>query len=127
MMMWNCWMKWSLDKRDTQIRFAFLHGSFIDELPCRDIDIGVYFDPQLALETMFDLTLELSVELTSLLHVPVDMHALNQAGNGFCYHVSRGILLVSRDDEETYDFIEKTWLVYLDFQPLARQILNDLL
>jgi len=127
MMMWNCWMKWSLDKRDTQIRFAFLHGSFIDELPCRDIDIGIYFDPQLAPETMFDLTLELSVELTSLLHVPVDMLALNQAGNGFCYHVSRGILLVSRDDEETYDFIEKTWLVYLDFQPLARQILNDLL
>ncbi|NPV72563.1 MAG: nucleotidyltransferase domain-containing protein [Pelotomaculum sp.] len=116
-----------MDKRDTQIRFAFLHGSFIDELPCRDIDIGIYFDPQLAPETMFDLTLELSVELTSLLHVPVDMHALNQAGNGFCYHVSRGILLVSRDDEETYDFIEKTWLVYLDFQPLARQILNDLL
>jgi len=59
--------------------------------------------------------------------MPVDVHALNQAGNGFCYHTTQGLLLVSRDDEETYDFIEKTWQGYLDFQPLARQILYDLL
>ena len=99
----------------------------MDELPCRDIDIGVYFDPALGPETIFDLALDLSVELTSLMHMPVDVHALNRAGNGFCYHVTRGLLLVSRDDELAYDFMEKTWLDYLDFQPLARQILQDLL
>ena len=119
-------LKEILHKRP-EIRFAFLHGSFMDELPCRDIDIGIYFAPGLDPETIFDLALALSVELTSLLHMPVDVDALNQAGNGFCYHVTRGLLLVSWDDEETYDFIEKTWRVYLDFQPLARQILNDLL
>lgn len=119
-------LKEFLQKRP-EIRFAFLHGSFIDEFPCRDIDIGIYFEPELDPETIFDLALDLSVELTSLLHAPVDVHSLNQAGNGFCYHVTRGLLLVSRDDEETYDFMEKTWRNYLDFQPLARQILYDLL
>jgi len=115
-------LKEFLDKRP-EICFAFLHGSFLDELPCCDIDLGVYFEPELDPETIFDLALE----LTFLLHLPVDVHALNQAGNGFCYHVTRGLLLVSRDDEETYNFIEKTWRDYLDFQPLVRQILQDLL
>jgi hypothetical protein len=122
----TAWLKEFLDKRP-EICFAFLHGSFLDELPCRDLDLGVYFKPELDPETIFDLALDLSLELTSLLHLPVDVHALNQAGNGFCYHVTRGLLLVSRDDEVTYNFIEKTWRDYLDFQPLARQILQDLL
>lgn len=118
-------LKEALSKRP-EIRFAFLHGSFIEALPCRDIDIGIYFDPKLDREAIFDLALSLSVELTALLHIPVDVHALNLAGNGFCYHATQGRLLVSKDDEETYDFIEKTWLAYMDFQPLARQILRDL-
>jgi len=118
-------LKEVLSKRP-EIRYAFLHGSFIEDLPCRDIDIGIYFDPKLDLEAIFDLALSLSVELTALLHIPVDVHALNLAGNGFCYHATQGLLLVSKDDEETYDFVEKTWLLYMDFQPLARQILRDL-
>lgn len=69
-----------LNKRP-EIRFAFLHGSFIEDLPCRDIDIGIYFDPKLDRETIFDLALSLSVELTALVHIPVDVHALNLAGN----------------------------------------------
>jgi hypothetical protein len=110
-----------------EVRFAFLHGSFLDKLSCRDIDLGVYFDDQLNQEVIFDLALDIAVELTNKLSVPVDVHALNQASNSFCYHVTRGILLTSQDDEETYNFIENTWQFYLDFQPLARQILNDLL
>jgi len=110
-----------------EVRFAFMHGSFLDKLSCRDIDLGVYFDDRLNQEAIFDLALDIAVELTNKLDVPIDVHALNQASNSFCYHVTRGILLTSQDDEETYNFIENTWQGYLDFQPLARQILNDLL
>jgi predicted nucleotidyltransferase len=119
-------LKEFLDKRP-EICFAFLHGSFLDDLSYRDLDLGVYFNSALTPDAISDLALELSFELTALLGLPVDVHALNRAGNGFCYHVTRGLLLVSRDDELAYDFMEKTWLDYLDFQPLARQILQDLL
>ncbi|HAG09287.1 MAG TPA: nucleotidyltransferase domain-containing protein [Desulfotomaculum sp.] len=115
-----------LQKR-REIRFAFLHGSFLEELPCRDIDIGVCFQKELTPDDIFDLTVDLSLELTLLVRAPVDVHALNQAGNAFCYHVTQGVLLLSRDEEETYTFIEKTWRDYLDFQPLTGQILHDLL
>ncbi|MGB9904548.1 MAG: nucleotidyltransferase domain-containing protein [Desulfotomaculales bacterium] len=107
-------LKEFLEKRP-EICFAFLHGSFLDDLSSRDLDLGVYFDPALAPDAIFDLVLELSFELTALLGLPVDVHALNRAGSGFCYHVTRGLLLVSRDDQLAYDFMERTWLDYLDF------------
>lgn len=110
-----------------EIRFAFLHGSFLGDLPCRDIDIAAYFDPALTAEDIFDRALTLSAELTACLPLPADVHALNLANNNFCYHSTQGLLLISRDDEETYDFVEKNWITYMDFQPLARQILSDLL
>lgn len=110
-----------------QILFAFLHGSFLSEHPCHDLDIGVYFNEKFSEEAITDLALDLVVTLTCKLHLPVDVRPLNHANIGFCYHVTRGILLVSRDKEETYNFIEKTWQDYLDFQPLAKQVLKDLL
>lgn len=111
-----------------EIRFAFLHGSFMeDKLPCRDIDVAVYFDEKLSEEQTFDLTLEMAAELSRLLSIPVDVHPLNNASNSFCYYATQGLLLASHNEEEVYDFMERTWLFYLDFLPLSRQILRDLL
>nr|WP_269746142.1 nucleotidyltransferase domain-containing protein [Syntrophaceticus schinkii] len=109
------------------MRFAILHGSFLGQHPCHDLDVAVFFDDRLAEEAILDLTMELTVTLTCKLHIPVDVCPLNQANTGFRYHVTKGVLLISRDEEETYDFIEKTWRDYLDFQPLARQVLKDLI
>ena len=91
-----------------EIRFAFLHGSFLeDDLPCRDIDLAVYFDEKISDDRTFDLTLETAAELSRLLGIPVDVHPLNSASNSFCYYATRGLLLVSRNEEEVYDFMEK--------------------
>ncbi|WP_051275877.1 nucleotidyltransferase domain-containing protein [Desulfovirgula thermocuniculi] len=61
-----------------EIRFAFLHGSFLeDDLPCRDIDLAVYFDEKISDDQTFDLTLETAAELSRLLGIPVDVHPLN--------------------------------------------------
>lgn len=111
-----------------EIRFAFLHGSFLeDDFPCRDIDLAVYFDEKISDDQAFDLALEMAAGLSRLLSIPVDVHALNKASNSFCYYATQGLLLVFRHEEEAYDFMEKTWLFYLDFLPLSKQILRDLL
>ncbi|CEO88344.1 MAG TPA: nucleotidyltransferase domain-containing protein [Syntrophaceticus sp.] len=114
-------------QKHPQIRFAFLHGSFLGKQPCHDLDIAIFFDDSLADEAILDLTLELTVTLTCKIHLPVDVRSLNQANTGFRYHVTKGVLLISKDEEETYDFMEKTWRDYLDFQPLAMQVLKDLI
>lgn len=109
------------------IEFAYAHGSFLAELPCRDIDIAVYYDDSLTGEKQLELSLSLSAVLSRRLRLPVDVHALNQSPLGFQYYATRGLVVVSRNDEKRYDFVENTWLKYLDYKPVLKECLRDLL
>ncbi len=112
----------------SSVLFAFIHGSFLeDPFPFRDIDVAVYFDEGLAENEYLDLCLTFSVMLSALTHVPVDVHALNNSKNSFCYEVIRGRLLFTRDEEKSFDFVERTCMLYFDFQYLQNEILKDLL
>ncbi len=45
-----------------------------------------------------------------------------------CRHsASGGLLLMTKDHQQWYTFREETWNEYLDFAPIARQSLHDLL
>ncbi len=114
----------------SSIIFVFVHGSFLEEqISFRDIDIAVFFDEENVRRqnNIIDHCLELSAHLSSLIHIAVDVHALNDSGIGFRYEVTRGKLLLTRDEEISFDFIEKTRLEYFDLKPLLEENLNDLL
>jgi len=112
----------------SNILFAFVHGSFLEEnIAFNDIDIAVYFDEANSKHDLLDLCLELSVRLSSLLGKQVDVHALNNSSIGFCYEVTRGKLLFTRNEEISLDFIESTRMKYFDFKPLMEENLKDLL
>lgn len=110
----------------SDVRFAFVHGSFLEDIHCRDIDIAVYFEPTLNTETLYQLALRLAAELTSLVHITVDVHPLNLASTAFAYYATQGELILSRDHEETFGFVENTWLAYMDFSSFTRQLIVDL-
>ena len=111
------------------ILFAFVHGSFLEEqISFRDIDIAVFFEENVRRQNkILDLCLELSAQLSFLIHINVDVHALNDSGIGFRYEVTRGELLLTRDEEISFEFLEKTRLEYFDLKPLLVENLNDLL
>lgn len=111
-----------------EIIFAYLYGSFLDEnLPYHDVDIAVYLDPTWALERdLFEYEMTLSVDLTLALHVPVDVHVLNEAPLGFQHSVlHRGEALFSRSDERLTDFIEQVGLAYMEFSYYVREYLQE--
>lgn len=113
-----------------EIQFACVHGSFLGEVGFRDVDIGIWVDPeQVAREKALDYEMELSWSIEQRLsyQVPVDARVLNYAPLSFRYAASRGILLLQRDSETWYSFREQTWRDYWDFQPLADAMLRDLL
>jgi predicted nucleotidyltransferase len=114
-------------KRVKSIRFAFIHGSFIENRPFNDIDIAVYFDEGLDADTRLDICISLSTRLTGKLGIPVDIHELNNAPLGFCYYATQGKLLFSRNEEEAYLYRENIWIKYMDFYPFLRENLLDLL
>ncbi|MCF8012341.1 MAG: nucleotidyltransferase domain-containing protein [Clostridiales bacterium] len=109
------------------IRFAFLHGSFIETRDFHDIDVAVYFDTSISNEKRLSTCINLSTELTADLHFPVDINDLNGASLSFAYYASCGEILYYRDLEEVYDYKEDIWIKYADFYPFLKQNLLDLL
>jgi predicted nucleotidyltransferase len=112
-----------------EIDFACIHGSFLGSNDgFRDIDVGVWADssavPQ---ELTLDYELELSAWLERHILYPIDVKVLNHACIGFRYAASGGTLIFARDPDLWYQFRERTWIEYLDFAPLSRQMLFDLL
>ncbi len=99
------------------IQFAYLHGSFLDEIPFHDIDIGVYLEglSPLAME-MF--AVDLSDHLSRQIGCPVDARALNNAPVSFVFQVLRGKLLVDRNSDLHGRIFEQTVCRYLDLKPL---------
>ncbi|MFQ5610732.1 MAG: nucleotidyltransferase domain-containing protein [Anaerolineae bacterium] len=99
-----------------EIAFAYLHGSFVDGPVFRDIDVALYLDPASAAGIDgFDFRMDLSVELTRALRLPVDIQLLNGAPLGFQHAVLQGEVLFARDETELTDFIERVAGEYMDF------------
>ena len=111
-----------------EIIFAYLHGSFAEGLPFHDVDVAIYLDSVYAMVTdIFDYEMNLSVEMTRALRVPVDVHVLNGAPLGFQHSVLQGEALLVRDEDELTDFIERVSLEYMDFAYLGRRYLLEVL
>jgi len=111
-----------------EIRFAYLHGSALEGLPYRDLDVALYLDPAFpAARAPFDYEMRLSVELTQALGFPVDVHALNQSPLGFQHQAVQGDLLLARDAVELADYLEDIARCYMEFASLGHRYLLEVL
>ena len=114
----------------SEIVFAFLHGSFIEEGPFRDLDLVVYVEPSCpaagdqALE--YELKMEMLLEETA--GFPVDFRVLNRAPVPFRYNVLKnGRLLFCRDEELYAGFLSHTLASYFDFAFYRKRYLKEVL
>ena len=110
------------DKED--IIFAYVFGSFIDYLPFRDIDIGIYSN-NFHKENQVNKEIEISLELEQLVQFPVDVHILNHAPLYFKFSVIHGELLLVKDEDYWADCVDIITRKYLDEKPLREQFLQE--
>lgn len=116
-----------LDER-AEIRFACLHGSFLEPYGFRDVDVAVWVEPvAVPAPTTLDYEFRLAAWLEREVCYAVDVKVLNYAPLGFRYAATRGVPLLIRDEEEWHAFRERTWRAYFDFAPHVREGLLDLL
>ena len=110
----------------SELVFAYLHGTFLGGEPFRDVDLAVYVTwlPERKL-SLRQYELDLSVELTQQMRVPVDVRVLNDATMGFRYHVFKGRLLLVKDSELLDDVRARVWDDYFDFAPFARRYFSE--
>lgn len=114
--------------KDTNIMLAYIYGSFTSRnIPHRDIDVGVFLREITSplLEEKYEIDLALSLE--EIVACPVDVVILNQTPLSIQYHITKGDLVFCRNMNFHFDFLERIWRDYFDFQPLARQMLFEVL
>ena len=110
-----------------EISFGNFLGSFLSDGSYADVDIGVFFRPEVAKDDYLDLVLKYSSEISILVEVPVEVHSINDANLEFQFQSTKGELIFSHDEEERYNFLEEVWPRYFDFQYFIHENLNDLL
>ena len=108
-----------------EVIFAYLHGSF-NETYFRDVDIAVYVDED-KVGDFLDYELRISTEIENVIRLPVDVKVLNSAPLSFKYRAIKGELLISKNEEIRFRFIERTLMEYLDFKPIEEKIIEEIL
>ena len=111
----------------SEVRFAYLHGSFLGADRFGDVDVAVSVERgslSAADRTTYELDLEAVLERG--LGLPVDVRVIEDTPPSFRYAVTLGEELFVRDREAWAMFRERTWNEYLDFAPLREEALRDL-
>ncbi|NYB53089.1 MAG: nucleotidyltransferase domain-containing protein [Methanobacteriaceae archaeon] len=109
-----------------EILFCYIHGSIMDSSWFRDVDLAVYLKED-SIEDVYTYETKVSLELESLVGLPVDVKVLNVAPLSFQYQVSKGEVLFTRDEDTRTSFLERTWLLYLDLKPVREEYYRELL
>jgi uncharacterized protein len=112
-----------LERRD-DVLFAYTYGSFAEDMPFHDIDVGVYVS-NVEQASALERAVELAGKLEGEARVPVDVRILNFAPVLFLYHVVRGLLIFERDADLRADITEQTVRKYLDIKPFIRRGIKE--
>ena len=116
-----------LEKKE-EVLFAYLHGSFVEERPFRDIDIAVFLeDSNIPRGKALDFEVSMSLEIEKIVKVPIDVKVINYAPLGFQYYSTAGILITCKKDDLRVDFLTKMRSLYFDFKPLSERFLKEML
>jgi len=108
--------------RESEIVFAYAHGSFVQDGPFRDLDVAVFLDPAFLPEADFRYEMQLQSRLENAVKSPcaVDARILNKASLSFQYHAIRGRLLLDRKPDVRVSFSTYVVSRYLDIEPILR-------
>ncbi|MER3523024.1 MAG: hypothetical protein C4326_02910 [Ignavibacteria bacterium] len=110
-----------------EILFAYLFGSFVEEEKFRDLDVDVYVHEAVAVPDSFEYAVRLAGELGLKMGYPVDVILMNTAPDHLIYSISKGTVLVDRDEDFRVDWLINAWNRYFDIQPKRRQAIVDML
>jgi uncharacterized protein len=109
------------------VAFAFVFGSFTEDRPFHDIDVGVQLDdhPHGPVPPSDAALAALEDRLAAAAGFPVDMVVLNGRPVTFLYHVYRGRVLVARNEVRLTSELERTMRDYFDIAPVLRHATRE--
>ena len=111
----------------SEISFAYVHGSFVDGETFGDIDIAVYLAPMPpGIDIYYEFALENAVEEET--GYPVDVRIINEAPLSFKFNVlCGGKCILEKDEDIRVAFQEHTMSMYYDFAPFRERYLKEVM
>ena len=107
-----------------EVAFAYLYGSFIEDLPFHDIDVGIYLSETGEAEAG-TFGVGLASSLTRAIKLEVDVRVLNFAPVPFVFHVICGQVLFERAPEVRMRIVENAIRQYLDIKPVLYRAMKE--
>jgi predicted nucleotidyltransferase len=107
-----------------EMEFAYLYGSFIEDLPFHDVDLGIYVTGIVESQAT-SWAINLAQMLSSKLRIPIDVRILNFAPVSFLYHVFCGDLILEKNEEVRSHVVERTVQKYLDLKPILYKSMKE--
>ena len=107
-----------------EVAFAYLHGTFTEDMPFHDVDVGIYLSGISEAEAGI-FAVELASKLTRSVELEVDVRVLNFAPVSFVYHVICGEVLFERLADDRIQFIENAVHQYLDIKPVLYRAMKE--
>lgn len=108
-----------------EIGFAALHGSFLEDVPFHDIDIGVHLAVEAENTNPLLFAADLAGDIEREVRFPIDVRIINHAPASFLFSVIRGRLLLDRMRETREDLVEDVIRRYLDIKPILRRAARE--
>lgn len=109
----------------SEIIFAYIFGSAVKSEKPHDIDVAVYLDDPAILRQYPLYDIRLSNELEARLGMSVDVVIINTAPDHLIYEISKGKVIINKDDDFRTDFITLSWKKYFEMAPKRREWFNE--
>ena len=110
----------------TEIVFAYLFGSIWETERFKDIDVGVYVAEMQDHTDPLAYAISLSLELERRTGYPVDVILMNTAPDHLIHTISKGRIILNRDNDARIDCITLAWMRYFDIREKRRQAIADM-
>jgi len=108
--------------------FAYLHGSFAEGRPFRDVDVAVFVDEKaIPKASALDFEMSTSMKLEKEVKLPIDLKIINYAPLGFQYYSTAGPLIMCKEDDLRVDFLTRIRSLYFDFKPSSERFLLEMI
>lgn len=115
-------------EKENGVFFAYLHGSFTEARPFRDIDVAVFVDEKaIPKGRALDFEMSTSMKLEKGVKLPIDLKVINYAPLGFQYYSTTGTLIMCKEDDLRVDFLTRTRSLYFDFKPSSERFLLEMI
>jgi uncharacterized protein len=109
----------------SEVMFAYVFGSFVESDKYNDIDVAIYLQESDITDSRW-YEIDFGLKLEKALGTKVDLVILNRAPDHLIHQISKGNLVLDRNEDKRLDFLLPAWKRYFDFKIKREEFIRQI-